>query len=335
MATQPAQAQSTGVGSMPGSDIHESVKVAVDQCPEFAFVPELPERGAVAAMIGRTTALLSGLGVDLQPAGWRLTDASGIDHRRAISLLGEDLDAVEEHTQGYEGRLKVQVTGPWTLAASVELPRGDKVLGDHGARRELAQSLAEGVRDHIADVRRRVPGAEVVVQVDEPTLPAVLTGSITTASGFHRHRTVDVAAADQALRGITDAVRESDASPVVHVCASEIPIELLSGSGFDAIGFDLTAIDKAAIDPWAEAFEAGVDLWPGIVPTIDPTEPLSVAAHVRQVESWYAALGFGPQQYGGRLTVTPSCGLASASPAWAPRALAHARRVAEGISGGE
>lgn len=318
---------------MPGTDIHESVKIAVDQCPEFAFVPELPERGATAGMIGRTAALLADLGVDLQPAGWRLTDASGIDHRRAISLLREDLDVVEEHTQEYAGPLKVQLTGPWSLAASVELPRGDKVLGDRGARRELAQSLAEGVRTHVADVRRRVPDAEIVVQVDEPTLPAVLAGSITTASGFHRHRTVDAPAADQALRWIADAVRDADATPVVHVCASQVPVGLLAGAGFAAIGFDLTAIDKAVIDPWAEAFEAGVDLWPGAVPTTEPTDPFSVAARVREVESWYAALGFGAQQYAGRLTVTPTCGLAGASPAWASRALAHARHIAEGVGG--
>lgn len=321
----------TGVGSMPGADIHESVKVAVGECPEFAFLPELPERGAAAGMIGRTTALLVGLGVDLQPAGWRLTDASGIDHRRAVSLLGEDLDALEEHTQGYTGRLKVQVTGPWTLAACVELPRGDKVLGDHGARRELAQSLAAGLREHVGEVRRRVPGAEIVVQLDEPMLPPVLAGSITTASGFHRHRTVDAPVADQALRWIVDAVRGAEAIPAVHICASDIPVGLLAGAGFAAIGFDLAAIDTTVVDPWAAAFEAGVDLWPGVVPSADPASPLSVAACVRRIESWYAALGFGPEQYLGRLTITPTCGLAGAGPAWAAKALAAARQIASGV----
>ncbi|MGH3357643.1 MAG: methionine synthase, partial [Nocardioidaceae bacterium] len=148
MSTDAAVPRATGVGSMPGTDVHEAVRVAVGECPDLVFLPELPARGVAAGMIGRTAGLLVGLGVDLQPAGWRLTDASGIDHQRSVSLLGEDLDALEEHTQGYSGALKVQVVGPWTLAAAVERPRGDKVLGDHGARRELAQSLAEGVREH-------------------------------------------------------------------------------------------------------------------------------------------------------------------------------------------
>ena len=43
-------------------------------------------------MTGRGLAVVAGLGADLQPAGWRLTDAPGIDHRRARSLLAQDRD---------------------------------------------------------------------------------------------------------------------------------------------------------------------------------------------------------------------------------------------------
>ena len=108
-------------------------------------------------MTGRGLAVVAGLSADLQPAGWRLTDASGVDHRRARSLLAQDLDLVEELGQDYTGAFKTQVAGPWTLAATVEKPRGDKVLSDHGARRELAQALAEGLTVHLADLRRRLP----------------------------------------------------------------------------------------------------------------------------------------------------------------------------------
>ena len=158
------------------------------EAPDLPYLPELPERGAEAGMIGRTLATITDLGFDLQPAGWRLTDTPGIDHRRARSLLAHDLDHLEEQTQDFHGVLKVQLAGPWTLAATVEKPRGDKVLSDHGARRELAQALAEGVAAHLADVRRRVDAEHVVVQLDEPALPAVLAGSVPTASGFGRHR---------------------------------------------------------------------------------------------------------------------------------------------------
>ena len=102
----------TGVGSMPGDDNRayaEAVRLTLGELPDLAFVPELPGRGVTADMTGRALAIVDGLGVDLQPAGWRLTDASGIDHRRARSLLAQDLDQVEEQAQDYAGAFKAQV----------------------------------------------------------------------------------------------------------------------------------------------------------------------------------------------------------------------------------
>ena len=152
----------TGVGSWPGDDAEsyaEAVRVVLGEVPDLPYLPELPGRGAPAGMTGRAIAMVADLGFDLQPAGWRLTDRPGIDHRRARSLLAQDLDAARGAGAGRDAAaFKVQVAGPWTLAASVEKPRGDKVLSDHGARRELAQALAEGLATHLADVRRRVAG---------------------------------------------------------------------------------------------------------------------------------------------------------------------------------
>ena len=126
--------------------------------PSCRTCPSCRPAGAYAGLIGRSTALLAGLAVDLQPAGWRLTDGSGRDHRRAINTLRSDLDLLEEHAQGYAGPLKYAVAGPWTLAATMERPRGDRVLADYGARRDLAQSLAEGVADLIVEMRPTAAG---------------------------------------------------------------------------------------------------------------------------------------------------------------------------------
>ena len=183
-----APIRSTGIGSWPGTDMADAIKISLAECPELPFLPELPARGEYAGMIGRSTALLAGLAVDLQPAGWRLTDGSGSDHRRAINTLRQDLDLLEEHAQGYAGPLKYSVAGPWTLAATMERPRGDRVLADYGARRDLAQSLAEGVAELILEMRRRLPETQPIVQLDEPLLPSVLAGAVPTASGFSRHR---------------------------------------------------------------------------------------------------------------------------------------------------
>ena len=78
----------------------------------------------------------------------------------------------------------MQVCGPWTLAAMLEVPSGHRALTDQGAVDDIAASLAEGLAQHVAEIEKRVPGAGVVVQIDEPLLPDVLTGNLPTASGF-------------------------------------------------------------------------------------------------------------------------------------------------------
>ena len=321
----------TGIGSMPGGDAlaseddnareyAEAVRVVLGELPDLPHLPELPGRGAGATMTGRALALVTELGVDLQPAGWRLTGSgSGIDHRRARSLVGRDLDVFEEHAQGLAGPVKVQACGPWTLAATVEKPRGDKVLADHGARRELAEALALGLADHVADVRRRVPGAtEIIVQVDEPALPAVMAAQVPTASGFGKHRTIHPPEASEALSWVLGAVADAGAVPVVHCCAGEVPVELLRGAGAQGLAVDLAALSASSYDGVAAALEAGERVLLGVLPTLDPAETPSDKAVAETALRFLDMLGLEP---GPGLVLTPGCGLAGASPAWARRAL--------------
>src|SRR4051794_39119752 len=115
----PGPGRATGVGSLPGTDVREAVRVVLGELPALPHLPELPGRGPGADMVGRAVGLLPGLHADVQPAGWRLVDLPGRDERRAVSWLGEDLDALEELAAGVEGPLKLQACGPVTLAASL------------------------------------------------------------------------------------------------------------------------------------------------------------------------------------------------------------------------
>ncbi len=317
----------TGIGSMPFDDLRgsaaeqyaEAVRVILDLLPDLAHVPELPGRGAAASLAGRGLGVMAGLGADLQPAGWRLTESSGVDHRRARSLLAQDLDAVEEQAQGYGGVFKLQVAGPWTLAAIVEKPRGDKVLSDHGARRELAQALAEGLRAHVADVRRRVPGAtELLVQIDEPALPAVLAGRIPTASGFGRHRTVHPPEASETLGWVTASVEQAGGVPIVHCCAPGFPIALVRGAGARGVSVDLDLLDGAGHDQLAEAVDAGDWVFLGAVASVAPQPAPTESSVTERVTRLLDMLGLEPSD---RLVVSPSCGLAGATAIWSRQAL--------------
>jgi len=329
----------SGVGSMPGSDASaydEAVAVVLDTLPDLPFVPELPGRGPHAALPGRALAVVAELAADLQPAGWRLTGvggSTGLDQRRARSLLAQDLDAFEERAQGLAVPVKVQLAGPWTLAARVERPRGDKVLADRGARRELAQALAEGLRDHVADVRRRLGGVPLVVQLDEPALPAVLAGRVPTASGFHRHRSVQPPEADEALGWVLAAARESGATPVVRCADPQAPVALLAGAGVDGVGgvaVDLDVLPAAAYDAVATLLEAGRPVHLGVVPGQAPAPAPTDATVTDRVLRLLDMLGLDPGD-AATLVLTPGGGLAGADPAWARAALALAARAATNL----
>lgn len=331
----------TGVGSMPGTaqrDFDEALRIVLGEVPDLPHLPEVPGRGVGAEMIGRALTLASGLGADLQPAGWRLVGdrtSGGVDQRRAASLLAQDLDALEEQTQGLTGGFKVQVTGPWTLAASVEKPRGDKVLSDHGARRDLAQSLAEGVREHVQDVRRRVGGADrLIVQVDEPALPAVLAGRVPTASGFGRHRTIHPPEASEALGWIFEAITAEGGEPWVHSCAPGVPWTQLVTDGVRGLSVDFATLTAADHDALAEALESGHTVALGVVASLPPAAALSDADVTASVLRWLEMLGLDPEQLGDRLVLTPACGLAGASASYARTALALVRTSAASIGQG-
>ncbi|HET7691398.1 MAG TPA: methionine synthase [Nocardioidaceae bacterium] len=319
----------SGIGSMPGEDARgydEALRIVLGEL-SLPHLPELPGRGAHADMVGRALAIVAELGADLQPAGWRLTGTgSGIDQRRATSLLSQDLDALEEKTQTFEGPLKIQVAGPWTLAATVERPRGDRVLADHGARRELAEALAEGLSTHIADVRRRIPGASLLVQVDEPALPAVLAGAVPTASGFHRHRSVDAPGAAPGLEVVFEAIASAGATPVAHCCAADVPVDLLTSTGAQGLSVDLSVLSAGAYDGLAAALEAGQWALLGVV----PTSPVSLTDKqvTERVARFLDMVGLEPTE---RLVLTPACGLAGADPAWARRALELAKGAAKNL----
>ncbi|MGW3101686.1 methionine synthase [Streptomyces sp. NPDC001100] len=319
----------TGIGSLPGSDAREAAKTATGAFEDFPFLPELPARGPGADMIGRTIGLLVEVYARVEPSGWRIGDRPGRDTKRAWAWLGEDLDAFEEFTQGYEGPLKVQAVGPWTLAANLELRNGEAVLSDLGACRDLAGSLAEGLRNHVAEVQRRVPGAQIVLQFDEPSLIGVLRGQVRSASGYRTYRAVDRQLVEATLREVVGV--HTNGPAVVHSCAPDVPFALLRRAGAAGVSFDFSLLTERDDDVIGEAVEAGTRLFAGVVPGTDSalSDP---AGSVMGVRTLWRRLGLRPGLLAEAVTITPACGLAGASPEYARKALAHCVRAARSLA---
>jgi methionine synthase II (cobalamin-independent) len=314
----------TGIGSLPGEDVDAAVGQVFDALPDLPHLPELPARGPAAGLVGRAAAALEALHVDLQPSGWRLVARGGVDERRAVELLDRDLDALVPVATGYAGRLKVQLAGPWTLAAAVQLPRGGPVLGDAGATRDLVQSLGESARRHVADVVRRVPGAQPLLQLDEPALPAVLAGEVPTESGLGRLRPVERSRALDAIRSVVEA---AGVPVTVHCCAAEVPVGLLHDAGVQAVSVDL-AVAALDLDEVGPVVERGLQLWLGVVPALGPGVAPAVRDVVAPVRGLWRDLGFAPERLAGAVTVTPACGLAGASVGWAATAMRLVQQAA-------
>jgi hypothetical protein len=258
-----APGSATGIGSMPGTNPMEAARIIAGELPDFPHLAELPGRGPGADLTGRTAALLVDIPVDVTPRGWRIADHPGRDLRRARTMLSADLDAMEEALDGYQGLLKVQLAGPWTLAATIEQPRSlNPALADPGLVTDLAASLAEGAAAHVAEVAKRLPQATLAVQFDEPALPAVIRGSVPTASGLSRVRAPDEEVLRERLRQVLTATNRY---VVVHCCAKNYPFQLVTQSGADAVSFDISLLEHGDYDELATIAEAGTGLLAGAI----------------------------------------------------------------------
>jgi methionine synthase II (cobalamin-independent) len=308
----------TGIGSMPGTDPAETLRIVLGELPDLPFLPELPGRGPGADLVGRGAALLTELPVEVYAGRWRLTGRPGRDLRRARELLERDLDTLHEQASEYAGAFKIQVAGPWTLAASLELPLGGRALRDHGAAREIAQALADGVGRHVANVAARLPRASVLLQVDEPSLPAVLAGRVRTDSGLYTYRSVDTSTARSALAEVVEA---AGVPVVAHCCAPDVPVTLLREAGAAAVALDLSLVTD--LDALGEAIDAGTAIVAGAA---DPRLPAPPSAEVaNRVRDLWRKLGFAPALAAQRVAVSPACGLAAANEPAARALLAACR----------
>lgn len=320
----------TGIGSLPGTDAAEAQRIVLGEVPTLPHLVEVPARGPGADIIGRGAAFLVDLPVELYAGRWRVAARPGRDLRRALDLRERDLDQLTEQADGYVGPLKVQAAGVWTLAASLDLGLGGRLLRDPGAVRDLAASLAEGLRAHVAEIIRRVPGAAPLLQLDEPAMPAALAGQVPTDSGLYTYRAVP---AGTAIEMLNTAIAGAGVPVVVHCCAPDAPLELIRAAGAAGIALDLALVDR--LDPLGEAIEAGLGLFAGAAPAA-PTTPdqraPTCAAVADRVAAVWDRLGFPAERLAAQVVVTPACGLAGASTSYARAVLAACRDAARRLA---
>jgi len=328
-----AFAAATGIGSWPGTAARQAAEVVVGELHTLTHLVELPARGLGADMIGRAGALLVDIGIDIVPRGYRIAPGRSAVLRRAVSLLGEDVDALEEAWEkaGLRGSgrvVKVQAPGPITLAAQLELSGGHRAITDQGALRDLAASLAEGLAQHRAEVARRLD-TTVVVQLDEPSLPAALAGRLTGVTSLSPVHPVDEVVAMSLLDGCAARV---GAEVAVHSCAPGLPWKGLLRSTVHAVSVDLSTLTPADLDGIGEFVDSGRTVLLGVVPTTAPERRPSVEEVAKAAAAVTDRLGFAREVLRDRIGITPACGLAGATPEWARIAYELAQKAADGFA---
>ena len=156
-------------------------------------------------------------------------------------------------------------------------------------------------------------------------LPAVIRGSVPTASGLSRVRAPDEEVLRERLRQVLTAPNRYT---IVHCCAKNYPFQLVTQSGADAVSFDISLLEHGDFDELAAIAEAGTGLLAGAIqfdyPERRGVTPTDTARAVAEV---WRKMSLPPVQCAEQVVVTPACGLAGASPAKAREALRWCREA--------
>lgn len=345
----------------PGDDPFTGHRTSLDvlaQTPSgidgIAALLALPARGPWAAPVGRTLAIAASMTASLEPHGWRLGLTSDGTQLRAGRMLGGDLEALALAAVGHEGPVTVPVVGPYSLAASVWLPVGERVLADGVALADLVASLQHGVLDHAAALRaaRSLPlaltpplpddddgdgdgeagtGATVgataprpdVVLLHEPLLGQVMAGGVPTFSGMSRLRQHRAEAVTARLADLVRAWAPHDV--VIQIPADASVIRAAGAAGPAGLALDTSSLGPAGWEALAEQVELGVTVWSASVPhAVDDGGDPRVAARAF-IDPW-RSLGLGVDDLD--LVLLPRPGLADLTPEHALATLRGTARVA-------
>ena len=151
-----------------------------------------------------------------------------------------------------------------------------------------------------------MPGADLLVQFDEPALAAVAHGEVPTASGLSRLPAADAAVMSDRLETVLTAARRYS---VIHCCANPVPFGIIGAARPDAVAFDLSLLRREEANSVAEMADAGMGVLAGAVPALPPAAPRQEPVRTAQrVLRFWRRLGMAPEDCAPQVVVTPSCG---------------------------
>jgi hypothetical protein len=309
---------STGIGSLPHFDPSDAVDFVLRHAPRLPFAPSLPARSRREGMIPQAASGLAG--VEVQDDGSLVLDEASIDPDRPIdAAFGGDafvgLRAFLTAVSDRDGPMKLSITGPVTLGIALHAAG----LAADLAFRVAGNATAQRARALVDYVGQRVPFAQLVVFVDEPSLVSVTDRSFPIAPGD----AVD-------LVSTTLATIEPFAVTGLH-CCGPADWRLVLQAGPQLLSLPIDAGAERAAGALADHVERGGWMAWGAVPTDRPIGS-TVDRLWRQLSVlWCDLVGAGcdPVRLRTQAMITPACGLARHGVTQAEQVMGFTTRLAE------
>lgn len=270
----------SGVGSLPFPGPDEAVRHA-RRAYALPFCPQLPRLDG--------DMVHEWLGTDPGRCGWTA------ERDRELPAAWRAFLATPEDEWPEHRVVKLQVTGPVTLAVALERTAGRPGVGAavRGLARELAEWLAANVAGQVAGLRRL--DLDAVVVVDEPGLAHAAGGGIEP--------------------DVWDPLRTVGAVWGLHVC-SAVPWELVRAAAPGILSFDATrhAVGGTGAAVLGALISRGTHVAWGVVDPVDPGHPDEVAARISAGVGAVAATGVPVSTVFAHSVVTPACGTGRLAP---------------------
>ncbi len=289
----------TGIGSLPHYDPSEAVEFVLRHSPRLPFAPSLPARSRREGMVAQAASGIAG--VTVADDGSLAIEHSQIDPDAPIDPgfdgdafvgLRAFLSAVGDNT----GPLKVSLTGPVTLGVALHGAGIDAPLAFR-----IAGAAVSGRAAALADlVARRVPQADIITFLDEPSL-AWVTG---------RDFPIDPVGAVDLVSGALASV-ETRATTGLH-CCGQADWRLVLQAGPQLLSAPVDGGLERSAGALADFLDRGGWVAWGAVPTDRPLSTDIERPWRQLVSSWNELVGAGcdPGRLRAQSMITPACGLA-------------------------
>lgn len=325
----------TGVGSVPFSDVDDTCRRILKAFPDMPFWPQFVKRSYLEDMVVQASEGLPFLEVDHKARALSIrntdspeselvpfyehflatdTDYFAISEERAIGLY-TILDVMKNDLNANGLFIKGQIVGPITLGGSLKGPTGKSALYDG----EIMTALVKGLAIKALWLIRKMAlsGRMPILFIDEPYLSGF-------GSAFTPIRREEVI---RFIGEIVDYLRsESDVVIGIHCCGNT-DWSMVIETGVDIVNFDAFGyLDYFLLyrDEIIEFLEGGGTVAWGVIPTASFTGKEAVIDLRTQLKKGLDRLfewGIKRDKIAKRSIITPACGLGTLEPHKAEKVL--------------